>query len=106
MGEIETQIKNIIQAELKRNLEISNLHGVDLKRCLVEPYQEIFENSFNESELMALYVVLKEDPVNDSGYQIVYDSQRGKFELSIAGKGIYRVFLGYYGSFLETLEGM
>lgn len=106
MESIESQIKKRVELELQGRMDISNSHGVDLKRCLVEPYQETFEDSFREGELLDLYVVLKEDPINDAGYQIVCDSQTGRFGLSISGKGERRVFLGFYGSFLETLQGM
>ncbi len=106
MGEIEVQIKQIIQLEVKGDFTISNLHGVDLKKCLVEPYLEILEDSFNEGQTIQMYVVLKEHPESDEGYQIVYDPTEKMFGLSIQGKGQYRVFLGYDGTFLESLQGM
>lgn len=106
MDKIEEQIKQIIQSETKGDLGISNLHGVDLKRCLVEPYLETLEDSFNEGQTIQMYVVLKEYPDSSEGYQIVYDPKENMFGLSIQGKGQYRVFLGYDGTFLESLKGM
>jgi hypothetical protein len=99
-------IKDIIQAELKGDLTISNLHGIDLSRCLVDPYLETLEDSFAEGETIDMYVVLKEHPDSEDGYQIVYDPAENMFGLSILGKSTRRVFLGFDGTFLEALEGM
>jgi hypothetical protein len=107
MSKTEDQIKEIIQSEVKGDFTIStNLHGVDLKKCLVEPYLETLEDSFNEGQTVQMYVVLKEHPDSEEGYQIVYDPKENMFGLSIQGKGRDRVFLGYDGTFLESLQGM
>lgn len=106
MGKTEDHIKEIVQLEIKGDLNISNLHGVDLRKCLVEPYLETLEDSFNKGQTVRMYVVLKEHPNSDQGYQIVFDPQENMFGLSIQGEGPYRVFLGYDGSFLESLKGM
>jgi hypothetical protein len=106
MAKVEDHIKEIIQSEIQGDLTISNSHGVDLKQCLTEPYLETLEDSFNEGQTIQMYVVLKEHPNSDAGYQIVYDPEEKMFGLSIQGKGKYRVFLGYDGTFLESLKGM
>ncbi len=106
MSNIIDKIKQIIQAEIKGDFTISNLHGVDLKNCLVEPYIETLEDSFKEGHMVQMYVVLKEHPESDEGYQIVYDPKENMFGLSIQGKEQLRVFLGFDGTFLESLQGM
>lgn len=106
MNKIEAQIKQVIHDQIDGDLTISNLHGVDLKTCLVEPYLETLEDSFNEGQTIQVYVVLKEFPESNEGYQIVYDPKEKLFGLSIAGKNSLGVFIGFYGTFLDTLKGM
>ena len=100
------QIKALIKSEIGNNLSLINPHGVDLRRCLVEPTLETFEDSREPGKTLQLYVVLKEFPDSDRGYQIVCDVDTSAFGLSIRGKGLHREFLGFYGSFLDTLQGM
>ena len=59
---IENEIKELIASEIKDNFSITNLHGVDLKKCLVEPFRQTFEKSFKAGEFVELFVVLKEHP--------------------------------------------
>jgi len=51
------------------------------------------------------YLVLEEDPVSQSGYKIVYSDLENMFGLAVCGHD-YAIFIGYYGTFLETLEAM
>lgn len=60
MGSIETQIKNIIQSELKGKRTGTNWHRKDIKLCLIEPYLEKFEDFFKE-ELRDASRVKKEE---------------------------------------------
>jgi len=104
---MEEKIKQIIKNELKGDFGISNSHGVDLIKCLVEPYLDTFEGSLHPEQHVDLYVVLKEFPDSEEGYQIVYFPKFNKFGLAL---GRYKektgIFLGIYGTFLETLKGM
>jgi hypothetical protein len=99
------QIKNIIQAELKGRDAIKNWHGVSLEKCLVEPTLMDFEDSFNECEIVQLWLVLEERPDDKNGYKIVYDPSDGEFGLATPGTKL-PVLISFYGSFVETLEGM
>ena len=49
--------------------------------------------------------MLEEYPENKDGYKIVFDEDMKQFGLATPGKCI-DLFIGYYGSFLQTLEGM
>ena len=52
-----------------------------------------------------LWIVLEETPGKKEGYLIAFDERTRKFGLVDWG-GDVPVFLGYYGSFMDTLEGM
>jgi hypothetical protein len=101
------EITKIIEAEINGNWSLSNVHGVDLKKCLVPPVKEIYEDPSNNKNLIQLWLVLEEIPETHSGYEIVFDENRRKFGLAIIESGTKKkVFLGIYGSFLSTLGSM
>src|SRR5215211_6685835 len=99
------EISQIIERELKGNWSLSNAHGVDLKRCLVNPILQRYDN-FNQTENLRLWLVLEEMPDDKSGYKIVFDEKSKMFGLAMSSFGGCDIFLGFYGTFLETLEGM
>ena len=99
------KLKIIISSELEGKNEVINWHSVELKKCLVEPSKRTFENSFEEGGYLELCHVLEENPKTCDGYKIVYDQEEQEFGLAIAGKD-KDVFIGLYGTFIETLEGM
>lgn len=104
---IEDEIKDLINNEIKSNYSITNLHGVDLKKCLVEPFLKVFEKSFREGEFDDLFVVLKEYPQGTEGYLIVYNPREKLFGLGLQGQTKKcPLLLGYYDTFLEALQGM
>jgi hypothetical protein len=107
-----------VEAEIAGNWERSNAHGVDLRKCVVRPpvsneYQESFVLSHKidaqgrkvvdrwGERPRNLWLVLEEHPGTKSGYAIVYREETDVFGLALAG-----AVVGYYGTFLETLEAM
>jgi len=103
---ISRKVANIIQAELDQKGSALNWHGVSLDRCLLDPVLRQFEDSFNDGEVLKMWLVLEENPETLDGYKIVYDPEENEFGLALSGKGALPVFIGYYGSFVDTLEGM
>lgn len=101
-----SEISEIIECEIDGNWSLSNAHGIDLKRCLTIPTKRVYEDSFDQNESLELWLVLEETPEDQSGYKIVFDESSRMFGLAVKGFKNKDVFLGYYGSFLETLEGM
>lgn len=101
-----SEVSEIIEHEINGNWSLSNAHGVDLKRCLVVPTKRVYEDSFNQGKTIELWLVLEEVPEDQSGYKIVFDVDTSMFGLAVKGFGNEDVFLGFHGSFLETLEGM
>jgi hypothetical protein len=64
-----------------------------------------FEDSFNKGEIVQLWLVLEERPDDKDGYKIVYDPSDNEFGLATPGTEL-PVLISFYGSFVETLEGM
>ena len=52
-----------------------------------------------------LWTVLEETP-DRHGYKIIFDPENATFGLGILTDKDELMFIGYYGTFLETLEGM
>lgn len=48
--------------DIKGDYTMTNLHGVDLKKCLLEPFCRTFEKSFQDGEFENFFVVLRELP--------------------------------------------
>jgi hypothetical protein len=104
-------VRDIIDKEINGDWSVSNLHGVDLQECLLKrPLLRSFKNSWYDERLpeaasnartIQLWLVLAEDPSADTGYSIIYDPEKSLFGLSSDG-----VFIGYYGTFLQTLSAM
>ena len=100
------EVSEIIEREIGGDWSLSNLHGVDLRRCLVKPTKKVYKDSFREGEKVELWLVLEEVPEDHSGYKIVFDERRRLFGLATKGLDGADVLIGYYGSFVDTLEAM
>jgi len=101
-----SEISELIEREIDGKWSLSNAHGVDLKRCLVAPVKHTYRDSFKEGETLELWLVLEEVPEDKSGYKIVFDEQERMFGLAMSVVDQPDIFLGFHGTFLETLEGM
>jgi hypothetical protein len=98
-------IQKIVDDEISDDWSRSNLHGVDLRACLVTPSLQIFRSHPQNTPPWELWVVLEEDPVGLSGYKVAYDADSGTFCVAY-GKQPNASYVGHYGSFLETLDAM
>jgi len=101
-----SEVSAIIEHEIAGKWSLSNAHGVDLRRCLVPPTRQLYEDSFKEGGRIELWLVLEEIPEDKSGYKIVFDEGSRMFGLAIEGAHKHNLFIGFYGTFLETLAGM
>jgi hypothetical protein len=102
------EVRAIIEAEIGGDWSQSNAHAVDLRRCLLQPRKVICRNTFpklDDGKPLSLWIVLEEMPGTRDGYLIVFDERQRMFGLAI-WDGDTPVFLGFYGSFLNTLQGM
>ncbi len=102
------EITKIIENEIAGNWHHPNVHGVDLKKCLVLPTKQNYKNPTknNQSETIELWLVLEELPESKGGYKIIFDEQSRRFGLAIEDTENKNVFLGLYGTFLQTLDAM
>lgn len=101
-----TELRAKIEAEIGERWAFKNAHGVDLRTCLIEPqereYCDYQETKFPEK----LWLVLEEDPMGKKGYSIVFSESADMFGLAIRTDKHIDMCIGFYGSFMETLEGM
>ena len=79
-------------------------HGVDLDRCIVDPPVRMpFHAAWDPAASLDLWLVLEED--SGDGYCIAFDEVEEVFGIGTrieAGM----LLLGFYGSFVETLEAL
>jgi hypothetical protein len=103
------EVRAVVEAEVGGDWSRSNWHGVDLRRSLVEPRKVACRNTFpklNGGKPLPLWIVLEETPGKKDGYLIVFDERQRMFGLAVWGDGDVPVLVGFYGSFLNTLEAM
>ncbi|MEK7724112.1 MAG: hypothetical protein AAB336_07190 [Acidobacteriota bacterium] len=96
------EISQIIEKEINGDWSISNAHGCDLKKCLVHPRKLIYKDLADDAIEHELWLVLEEMPETTIGYQIVFDEITKAFGLGMDGD----IFLGIYGTFLDTFDAM
>ncbi len=107
------EIKKIVETEIEGLEETPNFHGINLKKCLVQPYKvtarepTVKDGNF-KNQLEKVWIVLEENPGEPIGYKIYYDESCAEFGLMTNGlkDNQYPVILGIYGSFLDTLKAM
>lgn len=99
------EVSALVARDVARHPGFFNPHGIDVATHLIKPEAVDFDDSFNEGNVIRLWLVLKERPDEENGYLVIYDEARGMFGLAIYGT-TRPVFIGLYGSFTETLAGM
>jgi hypothetical protein len=101
-----TEVLTVVLKEIGGDWRRSNSHGVRLRECIVEPpRRRTYIDSLKTDVPIELWLVLEERPDTHSGYEVVFDETQGSFGLAtVSNDG--PVFLGWYGSFLETIESM
>jgi hypothetical protein len=99
------EIAEIINAELKKETDLTNVYGLDLTTCLIKPHKQLYIDANNESESDLLWTVL-EETADENGYKIFFDDEAWMFGLGIKSHTNQLINIGYYGTFLETLYGM
>ena len=101
-----SEVSQIIATEVDGDWSRANPHGVDLRTCLVTPERRRFVDASDDSQTLELWLVLEEHPQTRGGYKIVFDDSRKQYGLAVTDQHSRDVFIGYYGTFLETLDAM
>tara|TARA_R110000868_G_scaffold37111_1_gene131288 strand:+ start:31665 stop:31976 length:312 start_codon:yes stop_codon:yes gene_type:complete len=99
------QIKSIIDKELSDQKDLTNVYGLDLTKCLIEPRKEKYKSSTDEKITLELWTVLEESE-DRTGYKITFDESDKAFGLGILTDKNELMDIGTYGTFMETLKGM
>ena len=99
-------VTRIIEGEIGSDWSHTNAHGVDLRSCLWPPERLSFSDPLDSNRCFDLWLVLEENPRTRGGYKIVFDEQRREFGLATREQSGRDVLLGFYGTFMETLDAM
>lgn len=99
------EVKSIIKKELSDFKDLTNIHGMDLTKCLIEPRKDQYKSSIDETLIFELWTVLEESE-DRTGYKITFDESDKEFGLGIVSDKGELMDIGTYGTFLETLKGM
>ena len=100
-----SEVRTRVLAEIGDDWSHTNLHGVDLRRCLLsEPYTLQVVAPSGEPEL--LWLVLEEEPGSPGGYVVVYDEQTSRFGLAHHAPSTPPYLVGIYGTFFNALDAM
>ena len=100
-------IAQIVLKEIGDDWNHSNHHGVELRKCLVQPQKMCFYLDTNSEKQEEYWLVLEDIPEDGSGYKIVFDENTSMFGLATSDvKSNRNYFIGLYGNFLETVDAM
>ncbi len=102
------EVREVVTAELGADWPRSNPLGEYLRERLVTPRLVSCRNTFpqlDDARPLDLWIVFEEAPGKKDAYLIVFDERKRQFGLAV-WDGDVPVFLGYDGSFLDTLDAM
>ncbi|HUL23766.1 MAG TPA: hypothetical protein VLZ10_20085 [Thermodesulfobacteriota bacterium] len=99
------EVTELVNQAIGNRWEQSNAHGVNLRTCLVKPEKKTYMHLIT-GETLDLWLVLEEDPKERKGYKIVFDETDQQFGLAMTEISGINLYLGPYGTFMETLESM
>ena len=98
-------IKQIIKTELQAEPDITNVFGLDLTKCLIEPIKQKYQNANDSTDIYELWTVLEETE-DGNGYKIYFDEETKMFGLAMKSDKDELIDIGGYGTFLKTLYSM
>ncbi len=99
------EIKEIINLELQVEVDIKNVHGLDLTKCLIEPIKQKYKNANDPNKVYEIWTVL-EEAGNGNGYKIYYDDETKMFGLGIKSNKDEFIDIGRCRTFLEALNSI
>ena len=102
-------IREIVEKQAAGHWDEPHAHGVNLRRCLVDPKLVPLREPLPNHSWGALeaWLVLIQDPKTNRGYRIVADLDGSRFGLATDAKDKGEmIFLGWHGNLITTLEAM
>lgn len=99
------EITEIIEKEINGDRSILNMHGCDLRKCLIRPKRRNLK-FFNE--IREAWIVLEEKPENLEGFMIFFDEKTKKFGLAEHSEisGYEGYVCNSHDTFLAAFESM
>ncbi|MEO7044937.1 MAG: hypothetical protein ABI091_06485 [Ferruginibacter sp.] len=99
------EIKEIISRELQAEPDHTNVFGLDLTRCLIEPIKQKYKDFNEATDIYELWTVFEERE-DKGGYKIYFDEENKMFGLALQSDKDEIIAIGDYGSFLRTLYSL
>ena len=106
-------VRKLVEEAIGDDWSATNLHGVDLRRALVEPRKiTLIDRTVKDGKLqdrtLTAWLVLVEDPDQEAGYRIVMKEGEPRFGLASEGfpNDKHLVLCGWYGGFMTTFRAM
>ena len=100
-------VRALVLREIGTNWDRSNLHGVEIRRCLLAtPERLSLRAADGELATIEAWLVLLEDPDTRRGYGVVYDEETQGFGLTALEDGRTPCLIGLYGGFFDTLAAL
>jgi hypothetical protein len=107
------EIEAAVSLQIGDAWDTTNAHGVDLREALVPPAQiVVIDRQVRDGQihdlLVAVWLVLIENPGTRSGYRIVAAADGSMFGLAAEGfpSDAHLVLCGWSGDFMTTFLGM
>ena len=99
------QVHALVVAQIGDQWDRTNLHGVDLRRCILWP-QSITAADVRGEVQSDVWLVLLETPGRRLGWGIVYQEETGEFGLVQFTEDYAPCLVGLYAQFMDALEAM
>ena len=99
------RVKEIIHESLKSEPDITNVDGLDLTECLIEPRKQTYKDRNDATEVYELWTVFEERK-DGNGYKIYFDEESGLFGLAVQSDSEELIAIAEYGDFLNTVYAL
>ena len=102
-----TEVRALVEEQIGGDWAHTNLHGVELRRCLLaEPRRIAVQLPVREPLTQDVWLVLEEEPGADGGYLVTYSERSGSFGMAHFAPNAAPYLIGEYGGFFDALDAM
>lgn len=100
------EVRALVHDQIGGQWDRRNLHGCDLRECLVEPPERLALVRADDETDTEGWLVLQEDPGGGPGYAVVYHEASAGFGLVQFAEGYAPCILGLHRTFFEAFDAM